>query len=535
MNLIPKLINHNFLIYTILTFFFIGSLLTNFTNRIEGDAGFHALITREILERQFLAASSDHILATDNVKFPIAYPQMFHFTGALMYTLIGDYTFFVLPSIYGLLSLIFLLFILKGLNINKLATVLALFFLALNVSFIDYSSKYFMEIGLVFTTLAALAYSINFTETKKISYFYIASIFYGFSIGIKQQGFLILPVYFTLIVYSFFRLKFRKEIIISLFLVVIFCLGPLLQLFKSTGSVLYAGDSLPRIIQITEKPFRDFFGIKLLEGDSVWPKLNEGRRDQELLTWRNFTNSLTAWMEDINLRMFPWNVLLVLALFLLIINLIKHKKMSELLLLIFLLCFYSLFYYLARPRYSLPLIILPSIIIFYIMIYFHKRKLFLIIFSSLIISFLIISFANSFPQLLKRDEFGFYGKVINQREGSLLKTYEVIKSDNANDFVILSPIPYETAYYTNKQTAWANPYGSTELFRVMLSKNDEEAIKIFKKYKVKYLIIYKDRFMRFTNWAGITPNDGFLSNLNHSKYFQLISENDAARVYLLKG
>lgn len=535
MNL-SKILNYDLLIAVTLISFFLFSLVINFSNRIEGDAAFHALISREISERQYIASTSDHILADEKNNFPVAYPQLFHLTGALIYTLIGENSFFILPSLYGIFSLIALFLILRSLNTHKLGTFLALLFIALNTNFIDYSSKYFMEIALVFTTLTALAYSVKFIESVDTKYLYLSSILYGLSIGIKQQGFLILPVFMAVVLYSFFKLKLWKETVISLLILSTFSLGPLLQLFYSTGSVLYAGDSLPKIIQIIEKPFRDLFKIKLVQGDEEWSILNEGRRDLEIERWRNVSNSLTAWMEEKNIKSLPWSALALSAFLILIVNILKNKKMSELLILIFILSFYCLFYYLARPRYALPLIILPSIIIYYIINYLRKKnKKFLAVISALLVVFPTISTTNTYSSVSERGNFGFYGKEIKDRENALFEIYKPIKNDPDKYFTVLSPIPYETAFYTNKSTAWANPYGSTKLFKVLLSKNDEEAVKVFRNYRVKYLIIFKDRFMRYSNWVGITPSDGFLSNIGHSKNFRLILENEAGRVYLLKS
>lgn len=529
---------YNFLLIGLLLIFVIFASLVSFLNRIENDAGLHALVSREIFEKGKVINLTSYLLSDADVNFPLSYPPIFHLTGSLLYAFIADHSFRVLPVLYGGLSLLFLSLILKNLAKNYLAIILGIFILTFNPYFIDYSSKFFMEIGLVFGVFVSLFYTLKFSESKNLSDFYIASIFFGNSVSIKQQGLFVLPIFIFSILYCLKNKKSFKVIFISLFLFFLFSAGPVFHLFKTTGSVIYPGDNPPKLIQIIEKPLRAFFDIELLEGDRNWSTLNEGRRSDELIQWRDFSNIISAWLVQNEASVLPWVSLTATVVLVLIISVAKYGSFKELIILLFISLFYFLLYYLARPRYALPLIVLPSIIVFYlikILYSFSHRKFTLFLISSLIIINIGVNFAETYLNILNRDNYGYLGKYIENRSAALDDLYNPIKSDHDFSFVTLSPLPYETAYYTRHITVWANPYGSSELFKVLLQDNEFVALGVLKKYRAKYIVIYNDRFINYSNWAGVIPTNGFLKSIDKSPNFELIKVNDVGKVYLLKS
>jgi|GEM_PF-6235874 len=534
-----KILNANklyifFFACTIILFSII-SLYISFTNRIEGDAAFHALVSREIAEDGRTISSTSYILANEKNNFPIAYPQIFHLIGAISFLYIGNNTFIILPVLYGVMSLYFLAIIFMNIHKNLAATLLGVLILALNIYFLDYSSKYFMEIGLVFTILAALAYTMKYVNKKNTSSLYIASIFFGLSVAIKQQGLIALPIFLIILFLSYLWNKSFKQIIISILFFLLIAVGPMIQLFYSTGSILYAGDNPPKIIQIIEEPLRKVLRVKLLEGDKEWSTINQGRRDEEIVTWRDISNTVTAWTVQDDTASIPWVELTGILLLILIVRVIKTRSIIDLVMLVFLGLFYFLLYYLARPRYALPLIVLPSVTLFYIIhtLKIFKTKAILIVsITSLFIIYTMINFGSKLPDIMSRDDYGYFGVYNDKRNSQLQSLYDSIKIDNNINYTVLSPVPYETAFYTKHATIWANPYGATDLFKSFLSTDEKTTVAMLKKYRVKYLIIYNDRFMRYSNWVGISPSDAFFSKIATSKNFHLIKHNDSGRVYV---
>src|SRR6185369_14334220 len=223
---------------------------------------------------------------------------------------------------------------------NLAATLLGVLILALNIYFLDYSSKYFMEIGLVFTILAALAYTMKYVNKKNTSSLYIASIFFGLSVAIKQQGLIALPIFLIILFLSYLWNKSFKQIIISILFFLLIAVGPMIQLFYSTGSILYAGDNPPKIIQIIEEPLRKVLRVKLLEGDKEWSTINQGRRDEEIVTWRDISNTVTAWTVQDDTASIPWVELTGILLLILIVRVIKTRSIIDLVMLVFLGLFY---------------------------------------------------------------------------------------------------------------------------------------------------------------------------------------------------
>jgi hypothetical protein len=514
--------------------FFAVSLFVSFSNRIEGDAAFHALISREIAESGNILNATSYMIGTEKNNFPVAYPQVFHLIGALTYLYIGTPTFSLLPVFYGGLSLYFLAVIFFNLHKHATAIFIGILILALNLYFLDYSSKYFMEIGLVFAILAALAYSIKYINQRKISNLYVAAIFFGLSVAIKQQGLIALPVFLIVLNLCFRWGKSLKPIVISFILFIFVAAGPMLQLFSATGSILYPGDNPPKIIQLLENPLRNMLHIQLLEGDKTWGLINEGRREEELLTWRSLPNTVTAWLVQENSASVPWVYLTGILLFILLVRVIKTRNTKDFVMLIFLTLFYCLLYFLARPRYALPLIVLPSVTLFYIIYTLSsvniKRPL-IVFTAAFFIIYTMINFSSKFSDILFRDDYGYYGRYNTNRQTELQSLYDPIKNDTGSSFTVLSPVPYETAYYTKHPSVWANPYGAIDLFDSFLGAPENEVITMLKKYRVKYLIVYDDRYMRYSNWAGINPNDGFFSTIDTSDKFRLVKSNPSGKVY----
>lgn len=517
----------------ILSFSFVA-LFISFSNRIEGDAAFHALVSREIAESGKIIHTTSYMAANEEYNFPIAYPQLFHLIGGITYLYLGTPAFLLLPVFYGIFSLYFLGIIFYNLHKNAIAISVGILLLALNLYFLDYASKYFMEIGLVFAILGAVAYSIKYMNQKQVSNLYIAAIFFGLSVAIKQQGLIALPIFLIILSYTYVWKKSLKPISISLVLFCFIAAGPMIQLFYTTGSILYPGDNPPKIIQLLENPLRNLLGIQLLEGDKTWSQINHGRREEEIITWRSLPNTVSAWLVQDNTASIPWVYLTGIFLLILLIRIIKTRESKDIIMLVFLTLFYLLFYFLARPRYALPLIILPSVTIFYIIYTLSSVNIkhSLIVFTaSFFIIYTIINFSSKLQDTLFRDDYGFYGKYNTNRQSELQSLYNPIKDDTSDSFTVLSPVPYETAYYTQHKTIWANPYGAIDLFKTLLGSSDTEVITMLKKYHIKYLVIYNDRYMRYSNWAGINPNDGFFSTIEHSDKFNLIQSNNSGRVY----
>lgn len=514
--------------------FFIISLFVSFSNRIEGDAAFHALVSREIAENGHILNVTSYMLGNEKNNFPVAYPQVFHLIGALTYLYLGTPAFSLLPVFYGCLSLYFLAIIFFNLHKHPIAIFMGIIILTLNLYFLDYSSKYFMEIGLVFAILAALAYSIKYINQKKVSNLYVAAIFFGLSVAIKQQGLIALPIFLIVLYLNYRWQKSLKSIAISCVLFIFIAAGPMIQLFYATGSILYPGDNPPKIIQMVESPLRSILHIQLLNGDKTWGIINEGRREEEIVTWRSLPNTLTAWLVQDNSASVPWVYLTGILLFILLARVVKTRNTKDFVMLIFLTLFYLLLYFLARPRYALPLIILPSVILFYIIhtLSAVKIKHSIIVFTAaFFIIYTMINFSSKFSDTLFRDDYGFYGKYNNNRHSELEALYDPIKNDHTSSFTVLSPVPYETAYYTKHTAVWANPYGAIDLFDSFLGAPENKVITMLKKYRVKYLIIYDDRSMRYSNWAGINPTDGFFSTIDNSDKFRLVKRNASGKVY----
>ncbi len=517
--------------------FIITTFFISFSNRIEGDAAFHALVSKEISEKGKIINSTSYILANEKNNFPIAYPEIFHLIGSLNYLYAGKSAFLFLPVLYGALSLYFLAMILYLIHKNLIAVSMGVTILALNLYFLDYSSKYFMETGLVFSVLASFRYAMKYISQKNVSNLYISSIFFGLSVTIKQQGLVALPIFAIILFFSYLWTRSIKQIIISISIFILIAAPPMIQLFFSTGSILYAGDNPPKIIQIIEQPIRNVFGVKLLESDKQWNMINQGRRDEEITTWRSISNNTAAWITQDNLSSIPWAELTGILLLILLFRIISLRSTKDFIMLIFLVLFYFLLYYLARPRYALPLIVLPSVVIFYIINTLTTLKVqprIILFFVILLTMYISINFSSNFLDTVNRDDFGFYGVYNKERGIQLQSLYDSIKTDKNKTFTILSPLPYETAYYAMRPTIWANPYGATDLFNSLLDPDENKSIKMLKKYRIKYLIIYNDRLMKFTNWAGINPTDGLFSKIAYSKNFQLIKSNESGKVYMSK-
>ncbi len=528
--------SHHVLLGSIILGFFILALFISFSNRIEGDAAFHALVSREIYEKEKIIDSTSYLLANEKNNFPIAYPQVFHLTGALLYMYIGTTAFLILPVLYGVLCLIFLTIILYNLHKNLTAIVLGISILAFNVYFLDFSSKYFMETSLVLSVLVALTYSIKYVKDKNLSNFYVASLFFGLSLAIKQQGLFAFPVFVLLIYFSYRLHKSFKQIFIGVLFFVLISAGPMLQLFYSTGSILYAGDNQPKIVQLIETPVRNLLGIKAIEGDKLWGTLNKGRREDEILTWRDLSNNTSAWIIQDSATSISWAALTGILLIILLIRVIKMRKITDLLVLIFLVSFYFLLYYLARPRYALPLIVMPSVTMFYIIstaLLLRINRHAVSLFVALLVMYTLSNFSGGIIDTISRDDYGYYRAYNKNRSSELQELYDAVKSETRSAYTLASPLPYESAFYTTHTTVWANPYGASDLFEALLGLDERDAAEVLRRYQIKYLIIYNDRFMKYTNWAGITPSNGFLKSLDNSQYFKLLKENTSGKIYVM--
>jgi 4-amino-4-deoxy-L-arabinose transferase-like glycosyltransferase len=182
--------------FVIILILFSISLFLSFINPYSGDGCWHVSVSKYIAKTNVIPF--DEALGRIEYFWP---PFLFHVLFALVYKLSAflhiPLDFFVLP-LFFLGSLFLTYFISRRLYSHKVA-LLSIVLLGTLPFFLDYSSNYHIGIMLTFFVLLV----VFFSQQKN---WFLAGLFYGFSIFTKMNGFFILPI----VLYFIYREERKK-------------------------------------------------------------------------------------------------------------------------------------------------------------------------------------------------------------------------------------------------------------------------------------------------------------------------------------
>ena len=511
---------------------------------IFGDPAYHAHISKTISKTGELVDFDPYIIATKDINWPVFYPQIFHTMGAILYIIIGENSFSILPVFYGIFIAI-TLFTLVREYFGYVYSLISLIAVISNSWFIKYSTSYFMEIAVVFYLVACLNYLIKYVSIKDIRYAFLSSLFFGMSIATKQTAYIFLPIFMACILYVAFVDNNYKHAGLMVGVTFIISVAPLMYLFSVTGTIFYPGD-LPSPIDKLQRDVANVLNIKVLKQSDDWSIYGSGsvRRKQELKTWRNVNNVILSLNPFNNLGLdtwghiklqpsytYLWIFILLSAILLSIFNIYRMPAYTTIMYgsMLFFLISLSIF---ARPRYFLILfIIFPTAIVTEFVYYLSRiiDKRMHVFITSIITILLILSMASAYYSESIRNDRVYGGGIIQNASYYRIDAYNWIKNEN-NNYTIVG-LTYDIAYYSEKPVIWINPLGAADIYEAFLNKNESNAIKVFSSYDVGYVLLDKYRIRKRAVWAGEIPMDGLVSIMDDSVYFKKVYENDIYIIY----
>lgn len=509
---------------------------------IEGDPAFHAQISRSIASSGIIQQHSLLFFSNPGELFPIMYPQFFHLVGAILYLYIGETAFTMMPLFFGvLLSLVSFLLIRRCFK-SKTIALFGAGMVATNWQFIQYSTRYYMEIGVTLFVLSSLYFIVSYVDEHNFKYGLMSAQFTGLAICTKQQAFFMLPIFIGgAFAEEIFNNNNLKRFVV-LMLIVMVCAGGLLaELFSTTGSLFYSG-KLPTIIEKFEGSIAGIAGIHRINEDPKWMEYNISKRQNETNQWRNakqildFLNPfriLTAGsLEPASLGL--WLVLLMIGLLYIIHRIIFYRDICLSYMLAYFIVFIVVFYILARPRYLLPLCIAPAFIISSVLssVKHHFRYMTIVIMVTA--ATIGTSFINVHALESLRADIGYAGYRVDNRVAQMKEVHAWLKKDNVYKETIITPVVYTTSYYTESPCAWMNPLGSSEIFETFMAGDTARALEVFARYNARYICIYKERLRQYDGWVGVIPPEGLFPLLGRQDGFKKVYENDAAIVYKIE-
>lgn len=359
------------------------------------------------------------------------------------------------------------------------------------IIFLSTPLSIFLNISLQTDVLWSLFFLKSFyyliLATKKKDNFYssilLSALFYSFAVSTKHQALLLFPIYLIYILYNY-KNFLNKDATILLtkifFIFLIFGLSTYLESWYLTDNPIF-----PWFNSIFKSPFYPLINfVHYKEGFDV-----------------NLIYLFTFFSEkyfegSVGSFGFQWLILLPLILLIYVFNLKNNNH--GFILLSALIVFFLIFYFTSYLRYVFIAFIL-FLIFFGITINnkntirlnsFNFKVLSNLIILTIILNLLFITSAHwgyrnfSYKNIFNTEEF-------NKNSAPIKYLASIVNELNLfNENVIFFSQPF--ASVLNAKAIFTNWYNITIEAKINLSKNSEDLLKIFKEYKIKFLIIETD-------------------------------------------
>jgi hypothetical protein len=315
----------------------------------------------------------------------------------------------------------------------------------------------------------------------------LSALFYSFAVSTKQQALLASPIYLMYLLYNSNFFKKNATILLTkiFFIFLILGLSSYLEAWYLTGNPIF-----PFYNVIFESPFYPLQNFSLSE-----KKIYQG---------------------VVYAFGFSWLALLPLILLIYLFNLRNNNYSFILLSAIITLC--SIFYFSGFVRY-----VFPSFILFLIFfgLTLHKKNLITLnslnhkIFTSLtaltiILNILFITFYEftgsgfSYKHIINTEKF-------NEKYASTKYLAAKINQLNVFDENVIF-FSGELASVLNAKAVYVNWYNEAIKDKISLTKNHHDLLKIFKEYRIKFLVIDKEseKYLDKKNFIDVLVEPVFL-------------------------
>ena len=331
--------------------------------------------------------------------------------------------------------------------------------------------------------LASFYYLILATEKKDNFYssIWLSALFYSFAVSTKQQALLASPVYLIYVLYNY-KNFLKKDAIILLtiifFTFLIFGLSSYLEALYLTGNPTF-----PFFNSIFKSPF-----YPPVQFSAYW---KEGFDVNLIYLFTFFSEKY--YEGSVGSFGFQWLILLPLILLIYLFNLKNNNH--GFILLSALIVFCLIFYFTSYLRYVFPAFIL--FLIFFGMTLNNKNIIRLNSFNFKVLNNLIILTIILNLLFITTAHWGYrnfsYKNIFNTEEFNKNSTpikhlaSKVNELNLFNENVIFFSQPF--ASVLNAKAIYTNWYNTTINTKINLSGNSDDLLKIFKEYKIKFLII----------------------------------------------
>lgn len=191
-----------------------------------GDATIHGANAKDVLVDGWRNINAD-------------YPSFYSYLMAVSFSIFGEKGFNLIPYLGFLFLLISSFLLIRQVTKNYYLGLLAMIFVGGSPKLIFYTARMYQEILLtaVFTFCFYLLF--RYLEEKNTINIILLALFTGLGMALKQQGLFILypSIIIFFIICSFFKKISWKQLLIMIFLPLIFCLPFYAVLFHTTGAI----------------------------------------------------------------------------------------------------------------------------------------------------------------------------------------------------------------------------------------------------------------------------------------------------------
>jgi|GEM_PF-1797609 len=466
---------------------------------MHSDGLFHLNVGRGIVEDGALLELAPHTVEN------ISYPETFHVMLALVYMWGGEGMVKFLSPLCGALVALFIYLMLKPVSrcLGVLSGVFAIGFLT--HTFLNPLLEPYLLAG----TITAVYFCYLFLKTGGKKYLWLASLFLGLSMSIKQPGLMLFGVILVvgIVVASYELLKRgHRQLLNSVPLLAIIPIA--ISFAPLRDQVARNGELYPGVSHFS---YIDWRGYEALS-----------RIVKEYLLGPAFWERPSSWLSFL---LIPILVLFILGA----VYLYKRDKLLTYILLPVLVGEVLLAFMtstLIRHYHVIGVALAP---VFLMSSMFFVRKVMNLRLASLLLAALLVIFGVSGVLLYNKGWWGNSGRCSDQHISMYKEVGEFIKRNTGEDSVFLAADREGLAYYSLRE-------GGTQIRNdaIFHCADDEAVLRQLISHDINYIFI-ESRLIEHENGCRI-PSEGLVSYIDKSPYFEEVfsvqgDEGDAFILY----